>query len=412
MKTMMRKFCSIALVLALLLTGAVTAMAAETFNAGVTIQREGNRITVTVQEDDDAFLAAQSPRLSIVCDFACATVTRNGQTVEASLADGMVTFPVRASGTYVITGSGEGDYAHPDSDGDSLCDSCECNLGAKLESYLVSLQDNINMDCYLTLSDEVAKDKDAYLEITRPDGTVNRIPVSDAVESNGHYVFTEKFAAKEMTETVTIRMCMGDGTAGLTYQYSLRTYADGILNATQGYTDADRELVKAMLLYGAYAQKHFNYRTDALADKDLDLRLADVTAENLKAYANTARQGTDKVEFVGSSLLLKSETVLRLFFRVDSSVKDRVTFRYNGQLLTVGTSGSFAYVDISGIRAKDLHKSVSVTVNDGTEATVTYNPLTYCYNVLANPDQYPESLCNVVKALYLYHQTAKAYYGA
>ena len=83
MKNTMKKLCSLFLSLALLLTFPVTAQAAGTFNAGVSITSEGNTITVTVPEENNDFLAAQAPRLSIPCGFVAATVTLNGETVES-----------------------------------------------------------------------------------------------------------------------------------------------------------------------------------------------------------------------------------------------------------------------------------------------------------------------------------------
>lgn len=417
MKNIMKKLFSITLVIVLLLSCNITALAAGTFNAGVSIERDGNTITVTIAEQNDEFLAAQSPRLSIVCDFETAAVTHNGKTVTSFLEDGMVSFSVQASGTYVITGSGKVGCTHPDENSDHICDDCGCNLGAVLEGAIVGLKDSIHMKVYFSLSDDVLADEDAYLQITRPDGTVEKIPVKDAAANNGYHGFTAEFSAKEMTDVVCIQMIMGDGSASQIYRYSLRNYADIILSDSANYSDADRTMVKAMLLYGAYAQKHFDYRTDTLADDGLNLTgfdLDSVTADTLENYADSRKQGTEKVVFMGSSLLLKSETILRLFFKIDPSVVSKVTFTANGKQLNMQPSGSFYYVDITGIAAKNLSDHVSVTISDGTTttATVTYNPLSYCYTVLAASENHTESLRDVVKALYLYNQTAKAYFGA
>ena len=417
MKNTMKKLCSLFLSLALLLTFPVTAQAAGTFNAGVSITSEGNTITVTVPEENNDFLAAQAPRLSIPCGFAAATVTLNGETVESKLENGMVSFLVRTGGSYVITGSSTpAPCTHPDKNGDGICDNCGCNLGAQFKYASVALSGAVEMKCAFALTDNVLQDQNAYLQITRLDGDVETIPVNKAVPNGDFYVFSTDFAAKEMTDNVTICVVMGDGSLSQTYQYNLRGYADSVLSLTDPQYVKAVSLVKAMLLYGSYAQKHFDYRENALADAGLDMsefNLGAVTADTLKSYANSRRQGTDKVVFVGSSLLLKSETILRLFFQMDSSILNNVTVTFNGQKQTLKANGSYYCVDITDIAAKNLCDDVKVIVNDGTnEATVTYNPMTYCYNVLARPGSYSESLVEVVKALHIYNQTAKAYFGS
>lgn len=416
MKSILKKLCAALLTLALLLTCPVTALAADTFNAGVSITREENVISVTIAEDDDAFLAAQSPVLSVACDFEAVTVTFGDQAVPAVLKDGMVSFPVTAGGTYVITGTtGEAACPHPDENGDEVCDDCGSLLGAVMEGAIVGLKDSIRMEAYFTLSEKVLGAEDISLQITRPGETEPEvISLSNAELSGSFYCFTAEFSAKEMTDKVVYQIFADGEPASDAVAYSLRDYADIILTDSPSYSDADRTMIKAMLFYGSYAQRHFGYNPDALADDGLSMvefDLDSVTAETLSPYANSAAQGTEKVTLMGSSLLLKSSTILRLFFKVDASVQETVTFKLGSRELAMHAEGSYCYVDITNIVAKDLCKDVTVTVNDGTEATVVYNPMSYCYTVLANAESHPETLVNMVKALYIYNQNAVRYFN-
>jgi len=78
-----------------------TALAAEGFNAGLTVERTESTITVTVQ--NSSVLADKQPTLSIPCDFEYVEVTFGGEKIEA-VADGTnVSFTVAAGGTYVIS---------------------------------------------------------------------------------------------------------------------------------------------------------------------------------------------------------------------------------------------------------------------------------------------------------------------
>ncbi|MGM9619226.1 MAG: S-layer homology domain-containing protein [Oscillospiraceae bacterium] len=111
----MKKNLIRSLLLALLLSAAfaVTALAAGAaepaeednyFDAGLQVVREGDTITVTV--NDSKVLRDKQPTLAIPCDFTYATVTYRGEsgdeTVACTLEDGQVFFRVAQGGTYVI----------------------------------------------------------------------------------------------------------------------------------------------------------------------------------------------------------------------------------------------------------------------------------------------------------------------
>ena len=62
--------------------------------------------------------------------------------------------------------------------------------------------------------------------------------------------------------------------------------------------------------------------------------------------------------------------------------------------------------------AKNLDDTFTIVIHDGTdEATISYCPMTYCYNVLtAGADVVGEAMVNTAKALYLYNQAANEYF--
>ena len=91
-KEEMKKLILFVCVFSLLLS--VTALAAGDFNAGVTITQETGKISVTVSTDSDAVLSEQKPTLSVPCSFAAAKVTLNGAEIDATIANGEITFEV------------------------------------------------------------------------------------------------------------------------------------------------------------------------------------------------------------------------------------------------------------------------------------------------------------------------------
>ena len=123
-------------------------------------------------------------------------------------------------------------------------------------------------------------------------------------------------------------------------------------------------------------------------------------------------QGTDLAKLVSISLLLETETTLRFFFQVDSSVS-ALTVTYNGRELPVKQRSGLYYVDVTDISAKSLDENVTISLNDGSQTvSVTYNPMTYCRNVWSDTSgTYPEAHKTVTAALYLYNQAANAYFA-
>ena len=191
-------------------------------------------------------------------------------------------------------------------------------------------------------------------------------------------------------------------------------YADIILANESGsasFTKA-QPMVQAMLNYGAYAQVDFGYNTDNLAADLSQADVSGVTAQTLSGFANANKQGTALAPLYAATLVLKTETTLRLFFQVDASVTN-LTVTRGETSLTVSDKSGLKYCALENISAKDLDADYTITVNDGTEsANVTYNPMSYCYNVLnAAEGTYSDSLLNAVRALYLYNLAANAYFG-
>jgi len=97
----MKKKLFILIFTVILLT--VSAFAADTFDAGITVNRDTDgQIIVTIPDSD--ILAEKKPTLTIPCDFDAAYVTANGEQIDSILDTdaGTITFTVREGGTYII----------------------------------------------------------------------------------------------------------------------------------------------------------------------------------------------------------------------------------------------------------------------------------------------------------------------
>lgn len=291
---------------------------------------------------------------------------------------------------------------------------------AQICMYSISLGEDIGLNLYLHISEEVLNDESAYMQFTTAGETIE-IPVEDVEQrtymGEEYESFTYHVVAKDMDMDVKAQLFYGGGyTAEITCSVQgYLNYQKEIMQDSGAQDEKLMETVYATESYGRHADLYFNGNG---SDQEIqeDPELAEITADVLRQYAKEA-QGDAQVKLSAVSLLLRTKTVLRLFFELDGVDSGNVTFTYEGNALEVKERDGLYYVDIEGIAAKDLGTDVTVTVTyetgDGQETfDVVYCPLTYCYNVLsAEQDTYSVALINVVRALYRYQQSAADYLG-
>ena len=300
---------------------------------------------------------------------------------------------------------------HVDADKSGRCDACKCLMApAALMYHSLSLKGNIGINYYMLLSDEVLADSTAYMQFTLADGEVRKVLVGEGVPvvrgEETYYVFSCAVDAKEMTDDVVARFFYQGGSTAKDV-YNVKAYADYILSVST--KDSLKNLVAAMLNYGAASQNHFVYRTDDLAN--VGLEAPDYSGVAITGFTATAGQGTELAKLYSASLILKSETTLRFFFKLDADVEN-FTATYHGQALEVKQRSGLYYVDVVGISAKDLDANVTITIHDGTgTADVSFNPMAYCQGVQNdNTGTFGQDMKDVVAALYLYNQAANTYF--
>ena len=288
---------------------------------------------------------------------------------------------------------------HNDTDNDNRCDTCGHimdGIGAKLAGYSLSLSGNIGVNFYMELSDEVVADDKAYMQFTLPNGEKPQVEVSEAekvtLDNKEYYVFSCEVAAKEMDDIITAQIITADG-KGVAYKYTVREYAEYILDEANGYDDNTKAVVSAMLSYGDYAKAYFSGE-ELTATSEINA----VTSDMLAGYAMT-ESGIlpEGIEYYGSTLLLESETTIRHYFKVTEGTDISA---YN-----MTEKGGYYYIQCSDIPAGSLGTAQDISVG---EYTISYSPMSYAYAAL-NSDSTSDNLKNLVKALYIYYQNAYAY---
>ena len=310
--------------------------------------------------------------------------------------------------------SGAGNYAvscHRYPAGKDKCELCgHFRDGiAALYGYSISLNGDISINFYFDVSEETKNDAAAYILITYPNGTTEKILLSEARTKTAggvtYYVVNPALPAKEINAIVSARIVRGDGTEGILYEKTIRGYAEALIENADDYSPEQVALMEALIAYGEAASIHFG-------GENIEHQLTEITPETLAEYAMKQSGSTNEgLRYYGSSVLLESETTIRHYFYLTGGDVSDHTFLIDGQEVTPANEPgtNYWYVDIPNIVSKDLDR-VYVLEADGM--TIEYSALSYAYAALVKygEDESKGATCNTVRALYLYNLAANAYF--
>ena len=293
----------------------------------------------------------------------------------------------------------------------------DMGLGEHLYGYSITLDGSIGVNFYVELTDELLASETAEMVFTVPNGSktdTQNLLVKDVIAKDGnkvvigsktYYKFKCSVSAKDMASEITAQLVDGEK-SGEKYTYSVKDYADYLLSHTEveQYAKA-AALIKAMLNYGAYSQSYFGEGTP-LAES-YKAAVDDVSVPVVFEYDDNAKL-PEGVTFEGATLSLKSETTLSLYFK---GLAEKTEFTCGGKTVETAKNGEYVVARIRGIKASELENDFTVKVGESSETyNVTYNVMTYCYNVLSD-DTVDDNLKNVCKALYQYAEEAREYFG-
>lgn len=254
-----------------------------------------------------------------------------------------------------------------------------------VEGYQIVLGDSIGVNFLLTVEED-----DAVVF------TVNGEAVEATVKEG---VYSINVAAAQMTDVIAIAV----NGMPLANTYSVRGYADYILDEANGYNDATKNLVEHMLNYGAASQNHFGYNTANLANNGITVDAATMPTEGGNAEIEGAVEG---ILFYGASLVHRNKIAVRFYF--NGSI-DGLTFKVDETVYKPVEKNGIYYIEVADINPQELDTDIKFVVSNGTDSlSVSYAPMDYIIRMYNKADA-ADTTKALVQALYGYYLAAEAY---
>lgn len=278
---------------------------------------------------------------------------------------------------------------------------------SSMESTSAALEGDIALHFEYFIADEV---KDAATLVMARNGKEDIVlTVADAAyadEENETYIFEYRINAAEMTEVVTLTLHNGNGTNDSARTRSFVQYAKELLKSDN---ESLVMLVKDALNYGALAQIYFgknesNLANDSLSEED-KLRYDSAAVNNaVKSVEGALPEG---LALAGFSLECLAGTKMNVYFTAEEGFDaTATTFTVNGKAVSLKYEDGYYSLSAEGIAAAELKKEQIFTAG---AATVTLNAYAYIAAQLNRTDD--ENLKNLVKAMYIYGESAAAYFA-
>lgn len=276
---------------------------------------------------------------------------------------------------------------------------------ATLNAANITLGGELGLNFYVTVPDE-AVSAGAKAIMHGPEGEKEVLLSSLTKDDKGRYKVTYKIKAVYMDKNVSLNVAdsennmlnlfkaSGPQVDNNTLVYSIYDYVQSA-KADTALTEKEHRMVDTMYTYGAYSAKWFN-GTDLPADVNI---LNDLTVSDYEAYKLRTDGSSDSITLTGLSLILDSNTALRLYFTSADDISGHSAKVEDIDLVIhpTETAGKY-YVEIDDISANNLISSYSIVFDGNYTAAVS--AMTYVYDSLINGTT--EDVMNILKALCAY----------
>lgn len=208
------------------------------------------------------------------------------------------------------------------------------------------------------------------------------------------YCISYNYAAAMMNDKVNLVVMDSNDNIIFKTEKSVVDYAKTILDDNTGKYDQYKNLVKAMLNYGASAQKFFVYEEDSLANDCLDgadKNFDAINEEDLSKYelSNLFHINTQngEINYWGSSIILNSKLTIRHYFTLDPKIDSSViSIEVGGDYFPLNKNGGLYYIDIPDISINNIARTYGIKMHyDGRTYILNYSVMNYiCKGVKNN----------------------------
>ena len=229
-----------------------------------------------------------------------------------------------------------------------------------------------------------------------------RYETGDALKVGTEYRFSEALplSIKDINAPLTVGVYQKDGTKVDEVTWSLSRYAAKVSEDNAALSS----LIASLQTFGSCAAAYFGTGTQDAAAYDPDAAVPD----NAFAEYAVVQSGTlpSEMSYYGSSLILKSTTTIRHYFKGDVTGK---TFTFNGKEVKPEKKGDYWYIELTGIPAARLDTPYVCKVTDGENTwTISYSALSYGAAAVSSGKT---TLRALVKALWSLSNAAGSYFG-
>ena len=227
---------------------------------------------------------------------------------------------------------------------------------------------------------------------------------AELTKSGSDFTFPLPIEAACMTAPITITINYGTEGASVSKTITFEQYAKAIMN---GNNEAQKNVAKALLIYGGYAQVQLDINTDSLPGlSDVDFSTA--YADSIQSAAYTITKDT-KEAFYGATVSFLSETSVKMYFKKsvlgDEAPDMTVTYASGSETISGTPNGSYYEYVIKGPSGtgfaatqyasefnfsigEDISGSYSVdtylkAIKDSTKASAAMKNLAEAYNYYA-----------------------------
>ena len=287
----------------------------------------------------------------------------------------------------------------------------------------LTLNGDIGVNFYVDIPNATA---DTYATFTVA-GETRNVPINlnkyGYVEGIKCYKFSCNVHAPQTDTPIVCQFVRGTLESDV-FTYTVQDYLTKVQN---NYQPGDKmyALGSSLATYGYCANALFDYNPDFVQHPLYDdSGFAAITAASLAAYEAQLDNDPAGVEYYGSSVVMKTETSIKHYFKLRSgqSLNDFTVLLGEGAdavELTPVISGGYYVVEIKNIGSGRLGNPYKVSVIENTTGdavnTWIYSAMSYSHTVLtkyeANDPAVSAELAAAAKALVGYYQAAYAYFN-